>query len=265
RARALGADRLRHHRGGVHQLRRHLPLQFAEERPGAGGGRRGHAAVAEGQPRRRSDGGSGQPHPAPARWPRRALPHRAVRALLPDAGRGPARLPAQAGRGDQRLRTAPRGRGLLNAGATRACPSNRRSERMKASITVLAGDGIGPEVTREGVRALEKVAALFGHAFTFDARDFGGIAIDNHADPLPADTLASCLAADAILLGAIGGPKWSAPDAKLRPETGLLRLRRELGVYANLRPVAVHPALADSTTLKPEVVRGVDLVFVREL
>jgi 3-isopropylmalate dehydrogenase len=136
---------------------------------------------------------------------------------------------------------------------------------MKANITVLAGDGIGPEVTREGVRALEKVAALFGHQFSFDAHDFGGIAIDKHGDPLPAATLASCLASDAILLGAIGGPKWSAPDAKLRPETGLLRLRKELGVYANLRPVAVHPALADSTTLKAEVVRGVDLVFVREL
>jgi 3-isopropylmalate dehydrogenase len=136
---------------------------------------------------------------------------------------------------------------------------------MKANITVLGGDGIGPEVTREGVRALEKVAALHGHAFVFDERDFGGIAIDRHGDPLPQATLDSCLAADAILLGAIGGPKWSAPDAKLRPETGLLKLRRELGVYANLRPVAVHPALADSTTLKAEVVRGVDLVFVREL
>ncbi|HTQ36820.1 MAG TPA: 3-isopropylmalate dehydrogenase [Steroidobacteraceae bacterium] len=136
---------------------------------------------------------------------------------------------------------------------------------MKASITVLGGDGIGPEVTREGVRALQKVAQLFGHEFTFGERDFGGIAIERHADPLPRATLDSCLAADAILLGAIGGPKWSAPDAKLRPETGLLQLRRELGVYANLRPVAVHPALADSTTLKPEVVRGVDLVFVREL
>jgi 3-isopropylmalate dehydrogenase len=136
---------------------------------------------------------------------------------------------------------------------------------MKASITVLAGDGIGPEVTREGVRALEKVARLFGHEFVFDARDFGGIAIDDHGDPLPEETLKSCLAADAILLGAIGGPKWSAPDAKLRPEAGLLRLRKELGVYANLRPVTVHPALADSTTLKPEVVRGVNLVFVREL
>jgi 3-isopropylmalate dehydrogenase len=136
---------------------------------------------------------------------------------------------------------------------------------MKANITVLAGDGIGPEVTREGVRALQKVAQLFGHAFVFTERDFGGIAIDNHDDPLPTATLESCLNADAILLGAIGGPKWSATDAKLRPETGLLRLRRELGVYANLRPVAVHPALADSTTLKAEVIRGVDLVFVREL
>jgi 3-isopropylmalate dehydrogenase len=136
---------------------------------------------------------------------------------------------------------------------------------MKARITVLPGDGIGPEVTREGVRALQRVAGLFGHEFTLTTCDFGGIAIDNHGDPLPAATLQSCLEADAILLGAIGGPKWSAPDAKLRPEAGLLRLRRELGVYANLRPVAVDASLADATTLKAEVVRGVDLLFVREL
>jgi 3-isopropylmalate dehydrogenase len=136
---------------------------------------------------------------------------------------------------------------------------------MKARITVLGGDGIGPEVTREGLRALQRVAQVFGHELAFHEHDFGGIAIDRHNDPLPPATLASCLASDAILLGAIGGPKWSATDAKLRPETGLLRLRRELGVYANLRPVAVHPALADSTTLKADVVRGVDLVFVREL
>src|SRR6478735_1642300 len=136
---------------------------------------------------------------------------------------------------------------------------------MKASITVLPGDGIGPEVTREGVRALQSVAQLYGHDFQLTECDFGGVAIDKHGDPLPASTLQSCLASDAILLGAIGGPRWSAPDAKLRPESGLLRLRRELGVYANLRPVAVHPALADSTTLKADVVRGVDLVFVREL
>jgi 3-isopropylmalate dehydrogenase len=136
---------------------------------------------------------------------------------------------------------------------------------MKAKITVLGGDGIGPEVTREGVKALQRIAQIHGHEFAFDECDFGGIAIDRHGDPLPAATLDSCKASDAILLGAIGGPKWSAPDAKLRPEAGLLRLRRELGVYANLRPVAVHPALENATTLKPEVVRGVDLVFVREL
>ena len=136
---------------------------------------------------------------------------------------------------------------------------------MKAKITVLPGDGIGPEVTREGVRVLQRVAQVYGQEFLLTECDFGGIAIDRHGDPLPAATLQSCLASDAILLGAIGGPRWSAPDAKLRPETGLLRIRRELGVYANLRPVAVHPALADSTSLKAEVVRGVDLVFVREL
>ena len=136
---------------------------------------------------------------------------------------------------------------------------------MKARVTVIAGDGIGPEVTREGVRVLLAVGKKFGHDFALDERRFGGIAIDTDGDPLPQATLDSCLAADAILLGAIGGPKWSAPDAKLRPETGLLRLRRELGVFANLRPVAVHPALEDSTTLKPEVIAGVDLVFVREL
>jgi 3-isopropylmalate dehydrogenase len=136
---------------------------------------------------------------------------------------------------------------------------------VKARITVLGGDGIGPEVTAEGVRVLQAIARRFDHQFEFDERRFGGIAIDTDGDPLPAATLESCLAADAILLGAIGGPKWSAPDAKLRPETGLLRLRRELQVYANLRPVAVHPALENSTTLKPEVVAGVDLVFVREL
>jgi 3-isopropylmalate dehydrogenase len=136
---------------------------------------------------------------------------------------------------------------------------------MKARITVLPGDGIGPEVTREGVRALQRIAEVFGHEFKLTECDFGGIAIDRAGDPLPAATLQACLGADAILLGAIGGPKWSAPDAKSRPEAGLLRLRRELGVYANLRPVAVHASLADSTPLKADVVRGVDLMFVREL
>jgi 3-isopropylmalate dehydrogenase len=136
---------------------------------------------------------------------------------------------------------------------------------MMASIAVLPGDGIGPEVMAEGVRALSAIAAAFGHDLTLTQWPFGGAAIDAHADPLPPATLEACMAADAILLGAIGGPKWSAPSAPLRPEAGLLKLRRELGVYANLRPVKVHPALLDASTLKPAVLAGVDLVFVREL
>ena len=136
---------------------------------------------------------------------------------------------------------------------------------MKARIAVLPGDGIGPEVIAEGLRCLHAVAERFGHEFETRTLPFGGAAIDSHADPLPDPTLRGCLAADAVLLGAIGGPKWAAPDAPLRPESGLLRLRKELGTFANLRPVQVHAALADASTLKAEVVSGVDLVFVREL
>ncbi len=136
---------------------------------------------------------------------------------------------------------------------------------MKARITVLGGDGIGPDVVAEGVRCLKTIGTRFKHTFELTEADFGGIAIDKHGDPLPRHTLDACLGSDAILLGAIGGPKWSAPTAKLRPEAGLLRLRRELGVYANLRPVKVLGSLIDSSTIKPEVLEGVDLVFVREL
>ncbi|HEY3730218.1 MAG TPA: 3-isopropylmalate dehydrogenase [Steroidobacteraceae bacterium] len=136
---------------------------------------------------------------------------------------------------------------------------------MKAQITVLSGDGIGPEVINEAVPALRSVARRFGHEFTLIEAPFGGLAIEQHGDPLPAATLQACLAADAILLGAIGGPKWSSPQVKVRPESGLLRLRRELGVYANLRPVSVHPALRNASSLKPEIVDGVDLMVVREL
>jgi len=135
---------------------------------------------------------------------------------------------------------------------------------MKAGIAVIAGDGIGPEVVAEGVRVLERVAAKFKHEFSMQAAPFGGAAIDLTGDPLPKETLDTCLAADAVLLGAIGGPKWG-PSAKVRPEQGLLRIRRELGVYANLRPIKLHPALRDSSAIKPEVLDGVDLVFVREL
>jgi 3-isopropylmalate dehydrogenase len=136
---------------------------------------------------------------------------------------------------------------------------------MRARIAVLPGDGIGPEVIAQGTACLHAIAQAFGHAFTLETLPFGGAAIDSCGEPLPAATLAACLAADAVLLGAIGGPKWSAPEARVRPEQGLLELRAQLGVYANLRPVQVHAALADSSTLKREVVEGVDLVFVREL
>jgi len=143
--------------------------------------------------------------------------------------------------------------------------STRNAHRATARIAVLPGDGIGPEVITEGVRCLERIAEAFGHRFELEELPFGGLAIDASGDPLPARTLDACLTADAVLLGAIGGPKWSAPSAKVRPEQGLLRLRKALGVYANLRPVRVHPALIGASTLKPEVVAGVDLIFVREL
>jgi 3-isopropylmalate dehydrogenase len=136
---------------------------------------------------------------------------------------------------------------------------------MKARLTVLGGDGIGPDVVAEGVRCLRTLGTRFGHTFELTEADFGGIAIDKHGDPLPPQTLDACLDSDAVLLGAIGGPKWSAPNARVRPEAGLLRLRRELGVYANLRPVKVLGPLIDASTIKPEVLEGVDLVFVREL
>jgi 3-isopropylmalate dehydrogenase len=136
---------------------------------------------------------------------------------------------------------------------------------MKARIAVLAGDGVGPEVIAEAERCLRAVAQLFDHTFELIPAPFGGAAIDAVAEPLPQATLQLCLSADAVLLGAVGGPKWSAPGTSVRPEQGLLRLRRELGVYANLRPVRVHPALLDASTLKAEIVNGVDLIFVREL
>jgi 3-isopropylmalate dehydrogenase len=135
---------------------------------------------------------------------------------------------------------------------------------MKARIAVIAGDGIGPEVVAEGTRVLARVAKKFGHDFQTSEAPFGGAAIDLTGDPLPKTTLDDCLAADAVLLGAIGGPKWG-PSSPVRPEQGLLRIRRELGVYANLRPIKLHPALRDSSAIKPEVLDGVDLVFVREL
>jgi 3-isopropylmalate dehydrogenase len=136
---------------------------------------------------------------------------------------------------------------------------------MRAHIVTLPGDGIGPEVTAEARLTLEAVARRHGHALSFTAHLLGGCAIDARGTPLPDETLAACRGADAVLLGAVGGPRWDDPRAATRPETGLLGLRRELGLYANLRPVRLHPALAALSPLKAERLAGVDLLFVREL
>jgi len=136
---------------------------------------------------------------------------------------------------------------------------------MKATIAVLAGDGIGGEVTTEAVRALERVASRFDHRFEFEPALLGGAAIDATGEPLPPPTLALAQRADAILLGAVGGPKWSDPDATVRPEQGLLQLRKALGLFANLRPVVPHPAVLHASPIKAELLRGVDIMVVREL
>ena len=136
---------------------------------------------------------------------------------------------------------------------------------MKAHIVTLPGDGVGPEVTAAAVAVLEAVAEHYDHRFTFEEHLIGGCAIDATGEPLPAASLAACQEADAVLLGAVGGPKWSDPNAKVRPEQGLLALRAALGVYANLRPLQVHPALANLSPLKNEKLKDVDVLFVREL
>jgi len=136
---------------------------------------------------------------------------------------------------------------------------------MTARITVLAGDGIGPEVAAEGEKVLRAIGARFGHDFTIVHRLIGGAAIDAAGEPLPADTLADCCASDAVLLGAVGGPKWDDVPPSRRPETGLLALRKGMGVYANVRPVVAHPSTLDASPLKREIVEGTDLVVIREL
>lgn len=133
------------------------------------------------------------------------------------------------------------------------------------TIALLPGDGIGPEVVAEGVRVLRAVAERWDHALELNEGLIGGCALDARGAPLPSETIDLCRSADAVLLGAVGGPRWDNPDARLRPEQGLLGLRKELQVYANLRPVAVHPSLAAASPLRAERLEGVDLVFVREL
>jgi 3-isopropylmalate dehydrogenase len=134
-----------------------------------------------------------------------------------------------------------------------------------AKIVLLPGDGIGPEVVRAARVVLEHAAKQDGLALAFDARLIGGAAIDATGAALPDETLQACQHADAVLLGAVGGPKWDDPTAKVRPEQGLLGLRRALGLYANIRPVRPHPSLATASPIKAERLAGVDLVFIREL
>ena len=136
---------------------------------------------------------------------------------------------------------------------------------MNAKIVLLPGDGIGPEVVNEARGVLDAVAQLFGHSFEYTTHLLGGCAIDATGTAMPEATLAACQASHAVLLGAVGGPKWDDPQAKVRPEQGLLAIRKGLGLYANLRPVRAIPALARLSPLKPERVAGVDFLVIREL
>ncbi|MDW8233233.1 MAG: 3-isopropylmalate dehydrogenase, partial [Roseiflexaceae bacterium] len=136
---------------------------------------------------------------------------------------------------------------------------------MHAVIAALPGDGIGPEVVAEGVRVLRAVGERFGHTFEVREALIGGCAIDATGTALPDETLRLCRESDAVLLGAVGGPKWDNPEAPVRPEQGLLGIRKALGLFANLRPVTLHPRLIAASPLRPERLQGVDLLVVREL
>lgn len=137
---------------------------------------------------------------------------------------------------------------------------------MKRKIVILPGDGIGKEVTTEGKKVLEKIASLFGHEFEFDEAIIGHDAIEATGNPLPDETLSKLRNCDAILFGAVGHPKYdNDPTLKVRPEQGLLKMRKELGLYANLRPIKLFDELLEASSIKPEILRGCDILFFREL
>ncbi|MBX9661401.1 MAG: 3-isopropylmalate dehydrogenase [Nitrospiraceae bacterium] len=136
---------------------------------------------------------------------------------------------------------------------------------MKAKIAVLAGDGVGREIVPEAVKVLQAIGEKYQHTFEFTSADIGGQAIDKVGVPLPQETLALAKQSDAVLLGAVGGPKWEGLEYSLRPERALLGIREALGLYANLRPAKVYPNLVDASTLKREVIEGIDILVVREL
>src|ERR1035441_5743781 len=136
---------------------------------------------------------------------------------------------------------------------------------MLLNLTILPGDGIGPEVTEQAVLVLHAVAASFAHQLQLQHKNIGGAALAASNDPLPPDTIQACLSSSAVLLGAVGSPAFDHFPNHLRPEAGLLRLRRELGAYANLRPALCFPALEDCSPLRADLVRGTDIMIVREL
>jgi len=136
---------------------------------------------------------------------------------------------------------------------------------MQLRVVSLPGDGIGPEVTSQAICVLEEVATGFGHDLELDEKEIGGVALTKFGDPLPDSTIKACLASQAVLLGAVGSPAFDHNPRELRPEAGLLRLRKELGAFANLRPAVFYPALAASSPLREEIVKGTDILIVREL
>ncbi|MFZ0799504.1 MAG: 3-isopropylmalate dehydrogenase [Terriglobales bacterium] len=136
---------------------------------------------------------------------------------------------------------------------------------MQLRVTSLPGDGIGPEVTSQAICVLEEVASDFGHDFELDEKEIGGVALEKFGNPLPESTIQACLASQAVLLGAVGSPAFDHNPRELRPEAGLLRLRQELGAFANLRPAVFYPALAACSPLREEIVKGTDILIVREL
>ncbi len=135
----------------------------------------------------------------------------------------------------------------------------------KAKIALLPGDGIGPEVLQAAVTVLDTLSGKFGHEFEYEEALIGGIAIDKTGSPLPDETVRVCESADAVLLASVGGPQWSDPTSKVRPEQGLLNIRQHFGLFANLRPVKTYPALAEHVPLRADLLQGVDMLIVREL
>lgn len=136
---------------------------------------------------------------------------------------------------------------------------------MSKQILVLPGDGIGPEIMAEAVKVLQLASDKFDLGFELSYDELGGAAVDKYGVPLADETLERARAADAILLGAVGGPKWDTIDPAIRPERGLLKIRSQLGLFGNLRPALLYPQLADASSLKPEIVAGLDILIVREL